>query len=116
MGLPFRAEPQPLALEDFQKLLAELQRSYQDKIAEAKASDDGAMTQILARELQDEISRLVGQFHSRLSGAAPAEVLQLFEKRRGARGPERLYDNTLCGLSLEQAVYDGDRDTLAQLL
>src|SRR4051812_2013712 len=100
MGLPYHAEPEPLALEDFQKLLAELQRSYQDKIAEAQASDDGAMTQILARELQEEISRLVGQFPSRLSSAAPAEVLHLFEKKRNTRNPERLYDNTLCGVSL----------------
>jgi uncharacterized tellurite resistance protein B-like protein len=117
MGLPYQAEPQPLALEDFQKLLAQLQRSYQDKIAAAQASDDdGAMIQILGRELQEEVSRLVGQFHSMLSGAAPAEVLQLFEKRRGSRSPERLYDNTFCGLNLEMAVYDGDHDTLAALL
>jgi hypothetical protein len=116
MTLPYRTESQPLGLEDFQKLLAGLQRSYQTKIADAQASDDGAMIQILARELQEEISRLVGRFHSNVSGAAPAEVLQLFERKRGTQGPGRLYDNTLCGLSLEMAVYDGDRDTLAQLL
>jgi uncharacterized tellurite resistance protein B-like protein len=116
MALPFRADTPPLGLEDFQSRLQQLQKSYQDKIHEAQTSEDGAMIQILGRELQEEISRLVGQFHSRLSGAAPAEVLQLFESKRGPRTPERLYDNTLCGLNLENAVYDGDRDTLAQLL
>jgi uncharacterized tellurite resistance protein B-like protein len=116
MTLPYRAEFEPLGLEDFQKLLADLQRSYQAKIVEAQASGDGAMIEILGRELQEQISRLVGQFHANLSGAAPAQVLQLFERKRGPKGPGRFYDNTNCGLSLEMAVYDGDRDTLAQLL
>lgn len=117
MTLPYLAEEAPpLGLEDFQKSLLELQRAYEAKIEAAQDRDDGAMIQILARELQEEISRLVGQFHTKLSGAAPAEVLQLFERRRVAKAPGHLYDNTLCGLNLEMAVYDGDRDTLAQLL
>ncbi|HUP58183.1 MAG TPA: hypothetical protein VM598_12070, partial [Bdellovibrionota bacterium] len=116
MALPYRLESGKLGLDDFQKMLQELQRSYHEQIEQARGSDDGARMQILARELQSEISRLVGQFHSRLSNAQPGEVLQLFERKGAHARPEHLYDNTLCGLNLEMAVYDGDRDTLASLL
>ena len=116
---PPQQQPQQLvSIGDFQTQLTQIQSEYETRITELKqhVTLDADAVDLAAAETQTKLAELVRTFQSQLEGT-PKNVVQLFAIETEAEpGPKALYDNSLCALNLDLAVYDGDRDSLALLL